>query len=75
MPKGMGKRDLSVPSQFLLPLGILAPSTFLDAPAGKGWAPCLIQMGRLRPVFLMLSPVCFLPLYTLCWGIPPSLFL
>lgn len=32
MPKRVGKSDLSGPSQLLLSLGVLAPSTFLEAP-------------------------------------------
>lgn len=73
----MVKSDLSVPSQFLLPLGILAPCTFLNAPGGqgRGWrsgselngpsqglsAPCPIQTGAQ-------SGMVFTPLHCLVWG-------
>ena len=79
----MVKSDLSVPSQFLLPLGILAPCTFLNAPGGqgRGWrsgselngpsqglsAPFPIQTGDQ-------SGMVYTPLHCLVWGSHQSYF-
>lgn len=65
MPKGMGKSDLSVPSQFLLPLRILVPPTFLDAPGGQGGHPAPYRWETEAHVPHAQSGVFFTPPYYL----------